>query len=306
MGFADSAKAKQLADALARSKEATRRTSSASTENSQLTSSPPTVYRLGPMNIPRDLAGMTKLVHSELQKIEQSQSVILSIAQKMDEMKAASVETINGVGPDDAGNIDIGGEWEQITKTLEGESVPGYQLNDIFVGTVPSNGNLVIAMASGTVIRSDGTSFNIEASADIWLTPQGYNRTAHQFESNEDTAFIQSAPWQDWSGGAGTNMVNTGFPIWMDGDSNNATYFRRCQVPGQYNYAQWVMYNGAVEYTLEMQDNGTLFWNGRVMSTRQEIESLMNMSIALAREELKAEIYAELLALNPGIVIPQQ
>ncbi|ASG63926.1 hypothetical protein CEW81_18230 [Kluyvera genomosp. 3] len=57
---------------------------------------------------------------------------------------------------------------------------------------------------------------------------------------------------------------------------------------------------------LEMQSSGALVHNGAPMATLAKTEALINMSIALAREEVKAEIYTELLALNPGIVIPQQ
>lgn len=88
MGIADKAKAAQLAAARLRSKTLVRETSGASTDNSQLTSSPPTVYRLSKLNIPSNLDGMTKLVHSELQKIEQSQSVILTLWQEYQAQKS--------------------------------------------------------------------------------------------------------------------------------------------------------------------------------------------------------------------------
>jgi hypothetical protein len=39
------------------------------------------------------------------------------------------------------------------------------------------------------------------------------------------------------------------------------------------------------------------------MARSTAVEAQINMSIALSREELKAEIYAELLANNPGLIV---
>lgn len=300
MGFADSAKAKKLADALTRSKEAPRRTSSASTENSQLTSSPPTVYRLGPMNIPKDLAGMTKLLHSELQKIEQSQSVILSIAQKMDAMKAASVETVYGQAPDENGDVspqNVTLNTLTAAASVTAGIVDATQLNnnthvgsDIWVDATPGGGNVVLKATNELLLQANGGTVTADNS---------------QYVSNHDVGFIQNAPWNDVSGN-GTNYDNIGFPIWMNGSSDYASYHIRGQVQGQYDWAQWVMSYPAGQQVLEMQSSGAILHNGGAMATLQKTESVINMSIALAREELKAEIYAELLALNPGIVIPRQ
>ncbi|WP_419057410.1 hypothetical protein [Kluyvera georgiana] len=301
MGFADAAKAKQLADALERSKTSIRSTSSASTENSQLTAKPPTVYRLGPMNIPKDLAGMTKLLHSELQKIEQSQSVILSIAQKMDEMKAASVETVYGTAPDENGDVSP----QDITlnsvsaQTLTSGIVDATQLNnnthvgnDVWIDARPGGTNVVVYGTNTITLDAGGGQIN---------TPNSY------FMSHHDQGYVQSAP----SVGDSSNPSNGGWPIWLNENSADNLYFIRGELVGQYHWGQWAVQNRDggwcyLEQRILGPGSGQLFWNGGQLAEVRQTEAMVNMSIALAREELKAEIYAELLTLNPGIVIPQQ
>ena len=123
------------------------------------------------------------------------------------------------------------------------------------------------------------------------------------YVSDHDQGFLQNASWITSDN---ITYVNGGFPIWMNDDPTNAAYHARGAVTGYYHLAQWMMnYDGTGSTSLEMQSSESLYWNGRLMSTIQETQAVINMSIALTREELKAEIYAELLALNPGIVIPQ-
>lgn len=57
--------------------DAAARAATAST--SQVNNAPPQVYRVPRMNMPKDLAELTQLLHGELTKIEQSQSLIMSI-----------------------------------------------------------------------------------------------------------------------------------------------------------------------------------------------------------------------------------
>lgn len=103
-------KSKQAAliNARERSKQGIRRTSQSSTANpqSEVTKKPPQLYRLEKMNVPDTMAAMTRMVHAELQKIETSQSTILSLWQQMQEM-SGTVETVNGNAPDDSGNVQI-------------------------------------------------------------------------------------------------------------------------------------------------------------------------------------------------------
>ncbi|ENF2034318.1 hypothetical protein ABQL76_002832 [Salmonella enterica subsp. enterica] len=78
-------KLKALADARRRASLNVRTTSSASTTNAQseVAESPPTVYQVPNINVPENLEEAAKLIQSELQKIAQSQSVLLTLWEKL-------------------------------------------------------------------------------------------------------------------------------------------------------------------------------------------------------------------------------
>ncbi|XUA17736.1 hypothetical protein ACQVA2_13740 [Citrobacter sp. OP27] len=84
-GQIQAAKTAQRENARRRSKEATRRTSSASTSNTQseVTERPPQVYRVPQINVPQNLHDAAKLIQGELTKIAQSQSIILTLWEKL-------------------------------------------------------------------------------------------------------------------------------------------------------------------------------------------------------------------------------
>lgn len=72
-----------------------RRYSSKSVSNkqqSEVTERPPNLYRVPKINIPDNLHDVARLVQSELQKIEQSQSVMLSLWEKYQEQKTELVQ----------------------------------------------------------------------------------------------------------------------------------------------------------------------------------------------------------------------
>ena len=75
------AKAKQKDDALKRSKTDVRRVSQASVSNehSQVTERPPVMYQVPVINVPENIHDCTKLIHQELSKIAQSQSILLTL-----------------------------------------------------------------------------------------------------------------------------------------------------------------------------------------------------------------------------------
>ena len=79
-------KAAASGDALERSQQAPRRTSSASTQN-ELTASAPALYQVTKINVPASLGEVGKLIHSECTKIQQSQTIILSLWQQQQEAK---------------------------------------------------------------------------------------------------------------------------------------------------------------------------------------------------------------------------
>lgn len=72
-------KLQQKEDARARSQQNVPRTSSASVSNSQVTKRPPAIYQVGHINVPKDMHGMTRLLHSELEKVARAQSVIITM-----------------------------------------------------------------------------------------------------------------------------------------------------------------------------------------------------------------------------------
>ncbi|EHG2794857.1 hypothetical protein J4S35_002581 [Salmonella enterica] len=85
-------KLKALADARRRATLNVRATSSASTTNakSEVAESPPTVYQVPNINVPENLEEAAKLIQSELQKIAQSQSVLLTLWEKLKSQAATA------------------------------------------------------------------------------------------------------------------------------------------------------------------------------------------------------------------------
>lgn len=85
-------KLKALADARSRATLNVRTTSSASTTNAQseVAESPPTVYQVPNINVPENLEEAAKLIQSELQKIAQSQSVLLTLWEKLKSQAATA------------------------------------------------------------------------------------------------------------------------------------------------------------------------------------------------------------------------
>lgn len=233
MGFADAAKAKKLTEAMRRSKTSIRETSSESTDNSQLTSSPPTVYRLGKLNIPKDMAGMTKLLHSELQKIEQSQSVILSIAEKVNAMTSI-VETVNGTAPDDDGNVQVdtgvmavNGALPDADGNITVDSGGVKTVNDqqpdaagnvaINVGVLTVNGNAPDATGNITITYDPSENYALiegltatKGGNQVVPNPFGSGTPCQtQVELSNDDGETWQQPWfiYDGTGGQGTRAA---------------------------------------------------------------------------------------------------
>ncbi|EDE9644413.1 hypothetical protein MM452_000244 [Salmonella enterica] len=78
-------KLQALADARRRATTNVRKTSSASTTNAQseVAESPPVIYQVPNINVPENLEEAAKLIQSELQKISQSQSILLTLWEKL-------------------------------------------------------------------------------------------------------------------------------------------------------------------------------------------------------------------------------
>lgn len=259
--IASKSKQAALLNARGRSKAGVRRTSQSSTANpqSEVTKKPPQIYRLDKMNIPVDLAGMTRMVHGELQKIETSQSAMLSLWQQIQGMGGGTVETVNDVPPDDSGNVQLTDLQldtlgvTSITNTPEIEGEVGWNL----IPSKPQGGGSDFdAVPWGLCGMSRPTS----------NAPEGWNGYGDCF----------TLPLQ------GTH----GFKTIAD------------YIAGMATGNAWI-----VQFALDT--SGTI-----------AIRTMVNalpwkpwVKLATAADEValaKAEIYAELARLNPGLVIPPQ
>jgi len=82
----EQAKLKQREDARIRSRQAPRRASSqaVSSDQSEVTEEAPAVYRVPQITVPEDLQGVARLIQTELAKIEQSQTILLSLWEKIE------------------------------------------------------------------------------------------------------------------------------------------------------------------------------------------------------------------------------
>lgn len=287
----EQAKLKQREDARRRSKQAPRRASSqaVSSDQSEVTEEAPAVYRVPQINVPEDLQGVAKLIQSELAKIEQSQTILLSIWQKVKDQANTSAAV-------------------EINKTLKIKGAP------IFIQHDP-------ATQSGYL---------------GFTNPQGANMA---YIGYPDVGYDMS-----WYNGLGTNFINASGDVRLraglggagavaiDADQNTASVLTINGITSTYGYENMLVsyqmqgvlrwncgpylgnwsinyYDNTGAWVLEAMrlDNGTgqMYAYGYMMARASTVEAQINMSIALAREELKAEIYAELLELNPGIVIPK-
>lgn len=256
---------------------AIRRTSLSSTSNeqSELTKTPPTVYRLAKINVPDNLVDMTKTLHGELQKIEQSQSVILSIWQKVQSMlpHSDSLEFKLPVTFDDTatfGDVEVNGaltaKAAEIT-SITADSVTAatddlylYGTNVYSEGTfrTPDSGYFG-ALATGiSFTATGGVQYPIRLSS---YASESYQTAEMVYNSTDSSNAVQANAWFDFKrGSAGARQTG-----------------------------------GIAAYC------GNFTVNNSPITTQRALD----VNLAILRAEIKAEIYAELLALNPGIVIPE-
>ncbi|TKV08249.1 hypothetical protein FDX19_15540 [Citrobacter sp. wls619] len=307
------AKALAKANAATRSKTRVRTTSSSSTQNSQLTSSPPTVYRLEKLNVPADMTEMIKVLHSELQKIEQSQSVVLSIWERVKDQYANQDgvtfdKTVNFAGglEIDGHDVDWSALWERTdftaqddaftyTGTTWGNTYFGYtdQSTSGYRVSWATNQQTQIAHEAGTIEAHAAGAISLNAGTQITCNSTVHGQAAQAF--------------QQWGG---TYNLNGGgsaiaaFPLYLNEDTRDNLY----QVRGAtsaYHYSQWNMaWDGTGATTFEIRSDGHAYMNGGLLAKTSTMESYIGMTVALTRQELKAEIYTELLALNSGLVVP--
>ncbi|EAO1621237.1 hypothetical protein ABFT38_002493 [Salmonella enterica] len=328
----EQAKLKQREDARRRSRQAPRRASSqaVSSDQSEITEEAPAVYRVPQINVPEDIQGVAKLIQTELAKIEQSQTILLSIWQKVkdqandhDDIEFKKTIRVNStadqkivrIRPDNT-------HWSYD----EWRNNNDYS-RDAYMGVAPNSSEFQIQAETGGVgIKSSTGTVNMATAGGSWaLNPDGEVFAilpAHYYNTGEFNLSlttwamdglwpVMSAPgWsirgdagggEQWSDNADTaplDMTIFCYPCNNTPPNNGAGVLHTfSSLNGAYMGQLFFNYAGnTVSYRTRNGDSAT--WNSwMIFQTAVEAKKM--------RKELKAEIYAELLELNPGIVIPK-
>ncbi len=310
----EQAKLKQREDARRRSRQAPRRASSqaVSSDQSEVTEEAPAVYRVPQINVPEDLQGAAKLIQTELAKIEQSQSILLTLWEKL---KSQSTTTDTDGSPAlkltetliiDPVNDHSIIQWREDTAQWNYNEwrTKSDGLRDAYMGIAPDTNEFQMQAERGGVY--------IGALNDIKLQPNNSGSGGNVL-INGSTAFnpipnvlpqleddFNNAPW----GYCMISGVTTNSP------GNSQTYgtlLTLCSMgtngwatpaemiaSGQMYWLQQIFVNTSAALFIRQSTNGQP-WGAWLSYTAN----------ALTMEEIKKEIYAELLELNPGIVIPK-
>lgn len=288
----EQAKLKQREDARRRSRQAPRRASSQaiSSDQSEVTEEAPAVYRVPQINVPEDLQGVARLIQSELAKIEQSQTILLSLWEKVkDQVNTATAVEINKtlkvigneifIQRDPASQAGYYGftDAQPVTTAYFGYPDVGYDMNwynGLGSNSIQSYGNIILAAGLGGLWGGVGINSNSNYAPPLQIDDSyaSYGTENMMLRLNmQGVMRWQFGPYQ------GDFSIH-----YYDGAGTWAAEALRCD-------------NG----------EGQLYSYGYRMARTTTVEAQINMSIALSREEWKADLYAELFALNPGIVIPQ-
>lgn len=287
----EQAKTLQMANAMLRSKQKPRRNSQqaiSSEAQSEVTERAPNLYRVPQINVPEDLQGVSRLIQQELQKIEASQSILLSLWEKLKD-QANEKDHIALYKPL---SIAAGGDAQL---TLQRDDTTRWNYMQ-WTNKADNSQEMFFGMYPG----SKGVTLNAQTGSVDMYAQGGFYFNNYTF-GNVNQTYRCVAPATEY----GTSRNNQDFCIWLNNSGNNYMLMERGIVDGAYHYAAIVNGDdsGAV-WNLEMRNNGQLYFAGALQAAAPMVEAQINMSIALTREEIKEEIYAELLALNPGIVIP--
>ncbi|WP_193147878.1 vWA domain-containing protein [Citrobacter freundii] len=334
----EQAKLKQREDARRRSRQAPRRASSqaVSSDQSEVTEEAPAVYRVPQINVPEDLQGAAKLIQTELAKIEQSQSILLTLWEKL---KAQSTATDSNGNPvlNVGAQVDIDCPSDQkIVQYREDTTHWNYNefrtksdgTRDAYIGVAPNDnalqfraekGNVEITSQSGAVAMSTSVgSWSLNPDGEIFAALSGrYFNTGEFNRSISATAMDSQWPVMSIPGWSIRTADAGGGEMWSDNADTaplDATIFCYPCNNTPPNMPAGIMHtfsalNGGYMGQIHMDYSGNRFsfrtrngdsatWNSwGLVQTVAEAEEM--------RKELKAEIYAELLELNPGIVIPK-
>lgn len=328
------AKRQQLEDARRRSQQKPRRSSQqalADEQQSEVTERAPNLYRVPQINVPEDLQGAAKLIQSELQKIEQSQSVLLTLWQKLQGQVAGADGvtfkkpvtftqattfdedvrfitsdhvTLRTAGKSPSGNYVLFANWDGATETNHGYVGDGNGAINLWNYLSNEGITMIDALTGyGMQTRSRKCFYNDGTANTItW----GMVNDVYQFPI---TSFLNGSV--RGASGGGTQLTSN-----MNGAPTNCTYFAYPAASGVsggsthggacldiaalgYRYRAQMVFNyqnsGIVEWRSYDGDNDT--WSGWYkLATTAALDEM--------RLQVKAEIYAELTKLNPGIVIP--
>lgn len=303
-------KRKQRESALLRSKTDVRRTSSASTDNSQVTERPPQAYQAPQINTPQDLHEVAKLVHGEFAKIAQSQSVLLSLWQKLSHMGVDGsgvtfgAGNLTGASPDGAG-IELGWNSDQTISYIDFHSGGKQDYDARLRVDIPSDTS-VAGMAGLQIYAGAIANHNQNFTNPPYLHPD-----PHYFKATHGSPYVMPVYTASLTGTDNLNTFDhTNGGIYHNAANVNATTANNYPVP----YAgvlevipssvnkggclqRYTPYADAVHFyqRLETQPGSWTEW---------EKFTGASVTIAEAVERAKREIYAELLALNAGIVVP--
>jgi len=333
----EESKLKAKASARARSINRVRRTSSLSTDNteSQVAESPPTVYQAPQINVPQDMHEAAKLIKGELEKIATSQTVLLSLWQNIKEQglrfDPQGIGGMPSIFPNPGELPGSGFEFGAI----DGNTYLDFHLTDSAGGPVnadhdarinvtpnaggdagsyPANLTLEAAhvhlisltdyptfqAATGYVKDGDGTVYSYTPKAVT-----AANRNKKMFAATDWSIRATGANAQTICGDmnvapAGCAYFAYGTPTATNAPPGSGACLDifglsenyRLQLVGDYGANK-------VHFRTRNGDNKT--WHAwATLATAASVEE----RLLEERARLKAEIYAELLALNPGIVIP--
>lgn len=276
-------KLRQRESALLRSKTAIRRTSSASTDNSQVTERPPQAYQAPQINIPSDLHEVAKLVHGEFEKIAQSQSVLLTLWQQL-QGKSAYQQTSNTahINPNPAhpdSGLEIGATGTQTFIDFHTDagaaSNTDYEARIIVTAEAAGGGN------SSAKITSYGTKWEMLHPAML--------RSGNSINFY-DAANAYSASQRIWD----SSSANRGLTMEWDSGYGDGTYWAYLEKNKSTNKVLYHV-NGTITASNVTSESGQL-------TSVPQVEKMMDVNAALLREEVKKEIYAELATI--GIVVP--
>lgn len=326
------AKLKQREDARMRSKQAPRRASSqaVSSDQSEVTEEAPAVYRVPQINVPEDLQGAAKLIQTELAKIEQSQSILLSLWEKVKDQANSQTDISFSkpiTGPQVSTDyLQVGNYFNptvndgRVFRVSSYQDGNGHYISELISMVTDAAGNENASCWIDFQPSADGATQagNISLNANQVLHNGGALDNGASYGVGgavmigNDGEFIPIAQiMQDMINNHGSGFyryssVATDVGNWS-GDS--CGFFAHGGDTCAFMHVNYT--NGAV--VIATGNDASINAGGVTTNelygtanppTAMEISGLERM-LDIREAVLRNEIYAELLALNPGIVIPQ-